>query len=86
MLALRRVKEWAKPQMARNDGEVPREVAGVIYFAAILRARLRFMERLSKLDDGRLRDAATWAQRQPWLDDELRELFRQAESKLKSPG
>jgi hypothetical protein len=89
--ALRQIKDWAKPQMSCYDGEVPREVAGVIYFAAILSARARFGERLSELGDDRLRAAAAWAQRQPWLDDddddndELRELFRQAEASLESP-
>src|SRR5688572_27287258 len=29
--ALIRVKEWAKPFMSRDDGDVPREVAGVLY-------------------------------------------------------
>ena len=84
--ALRNIKDWAKPQMSRNDGDVPREVAGVIYFAAILSARVRFGERLSELDDSRLRDAAAWVQRQPWLDEGLRELFHLAESSLKPRG
>jgi hypothetical protein len=85
MSALGHVKDWAKLQMCRNDGDVPREVAGVIYFAAILSARVRFGERLSQLDDERLRAAAVWGQRQPWLDDELGELFRRAEASLNSP-
>src|SRR5687768_10590892 len=45
--ALRQVKEWAKPFMSRDDGDVPREVAGVLYFAAIFAARLRLDRRIS---------------------------------------
>jgi hypothetical protein len=83
LAALRGLKNWAKPQMSRDDGDVPREIAGVLYYAAILRARVRFGERLSELNDDRLRGAAAWAEHRPWLDDDqLKELFRQAGSSL----
>jgi len=78
---LRRVKDWAKPFMSRDDGEVPREVAGVLYFAAILAARLR-RQRISGLPDDRLRQAALWALRLPWLDPGLAVVFQGAAALL----
>jgi len=67
--ALRRVKEWAKPAMQDYADDLPREVAGVIYFAAIHAALARGGgERITHLPDGTLRKGARWALRRPWLD------------------
>jgi hypothetical protein len=79
MAALRRVKDWAKPMMSRDDGELPREVAGVLYFAAVAADRLRGSGSVSELPDERVRRGATWALRLPWLAEPmLTELFRAA--------
>ena len=83
---LRSVKDWSKPQMSRDDGEVPRQVAGVIYFGAILLARIRFGERISDLDDKRLFAAAQWATGLKWLDPELMGFFRNAETWMAVTG
>ena len=66
--ALRRVKDWAKPAMQGYSDDLPREVAGVIYFAAIHAALARGGERITHLPDGSLRKGARWALRRPWLD------------------
>jgi hypothetical protein len=63
--------------MTRPDGDLPREVAGVLYFAAILATRLRLGERISEIPDERLRQAARWALQMPWLDEGLAGLFRE---------
>jgi hypothetical protein len=82
--ALRRLKDWAKPHMSpAATEEVPREVAGVLYFAAILSARLRLGERISDLSDDRLRGAARWAGQLPWVDVELAQLFHDAAIELR---
>ena len=81
---LRRVKDWAKPQMARHDAELPREVAGVIYFAAIVADRVRGTGTISELTDDRVRQGAKWALRLPWLDPGLADLFREAVAALES--
>jgi hypothetical protein len=82
--SLRRLKDWAKPNMTRDDGDVPREVAGVLYFAAILSARLRLGERISELTDDRLMNAIDWMLLLRWLDDGLAKLLREAAAVLKA--
>ena len=81
---LRGVKEWAKRFTFRDDGELPREVAGVLYYAAILAARLRLGERISELEDALLARAARWALRLPWLDPSMTPLFTQALASLET--
>ena len=88
--ALRRVKDWAKPFMSCDDGDVPPEVAGVLYFAAILAARVRLGLRISELPDARLGEGARWALGLVWLDAAAVPLFRAAlaafESDPDGPG
>jgi hypothetical protein len=81
--ALRRVKEWAKPAMQGCADDLPREVAGVIYFAAIHAALARAGgERITRLPDGTLRKGARWSLRRPWLDPLLVAVFREGLSHL----
>src|SRR6185437_13333535 len=82
--ALRRVKEWAKPAMQGYADDLPREVAGVIYFAAIHAALARAGERITHLTDASLRKGARWALRRPWLDPECAGVFREALAHLGS--
>jgi hypothetical protein len=75
--ALRRVKEWAKPAMQGYADDLPREVAGVIYFAAIHAALARAGQRITHLPDGTLRKGAKWALRRPWLDPVTEAVLRE---------
>ena len=83
---LRRLKQWAKPRMTGPDDDMPREVAGVLYFAAILAARLRLGERISEIADERLRQAARWALQLSWLNAEMAALFRAGLELLAKPA
>ena len=73
---LQRVRRFAKPAMTKRQGDLPREVAGVVYFAAIVAALLKCKTRIARLSDQQVRDGAQWALHQPWLPDTLIELFR----------
>jgi len=73
---LNQVKESTKRWMSCDDGDLPREVAGVLYFAAVSAARLRGVGGVSTLPEETLRRGATWALAQPWLDASLTGLFR----------
>ena len=81
---LRGVKDWAKPFTFCDDGELPREVAGVLYYAAILAARLRLGKRISEQEDALLARAARWALRLPWLDASMTPLFTEAVASLET--
>ena len=76
--ALELVKQFAKAHRTRRDGLLPREVATVLYYAAILVARTRCGVRLSTLDDRVLRDGAAWAAGLAWVDDDTRAMFAEA--------
>ena len=80
---LRRVKDWAKPHMGEHGGELPREVAGVLYFAAVAADRVRGSGRVSELSNDQVAAGAAWALRLPWLDAGAAELFRAAIAKLR---
>jgi hypothetical protein len=78
-----RVKEWAKPLMTSDDTRWPREVAGVLYFAAVAAGRLRCPhEHTSDLTDAKVRKGAEWALCLPWLDPALASLFKETLVKL----
>jgi hypothetical protein len=79
---LRRLKDWAKENMTRDDGDVPREIAGALYFAAIYAARLRLGQRITELTEERLIAAANWALQLSWLDPLLAGLFREGMKQL----
>lgn len=80
---LRIVKEIAKTHRAHGSDAV-RRVAGVIYYAAILAARLRHGQRISDLHDGQLLQGIERTLAQPWLDARLRALFEQAARALQA--
>jgi hypothetical protein len=84
--ALRRAKEWAKPAMHGHADDLPREVAGVIYFAAIHAALSRGGERITHLTDGALRKGARWALRRPWLDPLCAAVFGEGLAHLEAGG
>ena len=76
------------PALGKDAGEVAGlgtlgvsisdEVASVLYLLAIVVARRRCGRQISGLDAESLRYGLDWAQRQPWLDEATRGLFREA--------
>lgn len=73
--ALRAIKEYAKNLRNDPSSGFPTPVATALYYAAIVAAQCRAGTRISELDDARLREGAAWALTQPWLTDDLRDLF-----------
>jgi len=66
-------KRFAKA--AAVDGRLPREIAAVLYLAAIGAALLHDHCRITDIDDESLKAKIAWAASQPWLDEEIRELL-----------
>ena len=75
---LRAVKDFAKATLTDPHFPLPRQVAGILYSAAIAVALVRCNERISKLSDEGLQHGFRWAARQPWVPDDLRALFGEA--------
>jgi hypothetical protein len=69
------VKDFAKAQRASPAGALPREVASVLYFAAIAVSRLRLGQRISSLPDAALREGCAWALDQSWVDERMKAIF-----------
>ena len=63
-------------------GLFPLEMILLLYYGSIAAAMVRCGRRISKLPDEDLRNGFTWAIKQPWVPENIRELFRQATSKL----
>lgn len=79
---LRRAKDFAKSCRANPD-LLPPEVATLLYYTAIVVARLRHDAKITELDDAGLRSGSEWAIAQPWVDERMKALFRQGLEKLK---
>ena len=79
---LRVVKDFAKMCRSRNKGLIPRDIATVLYYAAIAAARVQLGERITSIPDESLKEGLDWALARPWLDGHLRALFSAAVSRL----
>jgi hypothetical protein len=72
---LRLIKDFAKDLRYAPDNGVPEDLLLVLYYAAIVAARVRCRESLTSLDDGAVRQGCAWCLAKPWLTTELRRLF-----------
>lgn len=79
---LQLVKEFAKMSDTRENRSLPSEVSTVLYYAAILAARLRLGQKISTLSDDKLHEGIQWALAQPWLGP-VRQLFEQGNRTLR---
>lgn len=82
---LRLTKWFAKSSRSRINSPLPREIATLLYFAAIAAAYTRCQTRITQLDDAALREGLEWGAQQCWVDDETRSLFQEALRALESP-
>jgi len=72
---LKLAKDFAKSNHECPNSPLPREVASVIYFGAIVTALLRCGKRITSLDDISLMAGFDWAAGQEWIGAQMRELF-----------
>jgi hypothetical protein len=83
---LRLTKEFAKASDDRVEDPLPPEIATVLYYGVIAVALVRHGQRISSLDDGRLREGIEWVLGQPWVDSETRRVFAEAAGVLREGG
>jgi hypothetical protein len=75
---VRQTKDFAKRNYGQPESLLPQEVSLMLYFAGLATALVRCRERISQLGDDELRKGFEWALAQPWGDERLRPLFREA--------
>jgi hypothetical protein len=83
---LRAVKEFAKANRSDPGALLPGEVATVLYYAAILAARLRWRARISELPPADLLGGIDWTLSRPWIAPPLLPLFHEAKGVLNPTG
>ena len=76
------MKEFAKRSTQNRDSMIPPELCLVLYYGCITLALVRWKHRITKLPDDDLFDGLAWAARQPWVDDQTRDLLREGMSLL----
>lgn len=69
-------KDFAKEHRTDPESPLPREVATVLYYAFIAVALTRCGQRITRNEDGPLREGFRWGCEQPWVDEATRELLR----------
>jgi hypothetical protein len=79
---LRLTKEFAKSSDMRPASPLPSAVATLLYYAAVVAARIRCGERISQLTDDDLRQGVNWALEQAWIDSVMRKLFEEGRTFL----
>jgi hypothetical protein len=74
---LRLAKSFAKTADSRRDEPIPAEIATVLYYATVVAGLLRHGVMISSLDADAIQQGVNWALARPWLDSDLRHLFRE---------
>jgi hypothetical protein len=74
---LRLIKEFSKDLRYAPDNGVPDDLLLVLYYAAIVAARVRCRENLTSLDDEAVRQGCSWCLAKPWLTTDIRRLFEE---------
>jgi hypothetical protein len=79
------IKDIAK--LRRNDASspLPPEIWVVVYYGCITVAMVRCGRHITRLALEDLRQGLNWATRQPWLDDDTRQLLLEGLRHLRSP-
>jgi hypothetical protein len=75
---LKVAKRFAKENRRDKESPFPRPIATAVYYAAIAAALVRSKSPISKHPPDILSRGFHWAIDQPWMDERLRDLFRQA--------
>lgn len=72
--ALQAVKSFSKSAGASGE-TLPRDVAAVLYLAAIAAAAVRLGQSITQTPSSQLLTKLQWAAERPWIDDSTRRIF-----------
>jgi hypothetical protein len=72
------LKDFAKAAAAVTAGPIPRDVAQVLYYAAIASGLRAGRSEITSLDEQALREGFAWVHAQRWVDPEVQELLTAA--------
>ena len=79
---LKLAKDFAKAAQKRPASAIPEDVALVLYYLSIAAGLARRGQRITQLTDDQLRQGFDWAQKQPWLVEEAKQLLAEGRQKL----
>lgn len=79
---LEKLKEASKAARRDKTSAMPVEVPTAIYFASIGAALVKRDELISNLDAPELQKGLAWTGNQDWVDEDVADIARQAETKL----
>lgn len=68
-------KDFAKASSVSKNPTLPKDIARVLYLAAIAAALVRCQRRISGLSDPELAHGLNWARQQVWVEGWLRDLL-----------
>ena len=74
---LEMVKQFAKTSRSHPDSPLPREIATLLYYAAIVVAMTRCGRRITNLDDQGLKEGIGWVLSQTWVDEPTKDIFKE---------
>ena len=84
---LRLVKTFAQKLLRSPDPTLPRQIALLLYDAAILSARVHYQQRITRIPDDTLRQSAMELLSSPWMDEALGKLLSRGIEQIRpSPG
>jgi hypothetical protein len=80
------LKQFAKLSRVSPDAPLPPEISSTLYLISSALALLRHGQRIFTSDHVSLQTALSWAIAEPWLDDNVRRILKQAlELLLRNP-
>lgn len=74
-LLLDGLKRFGKLHRRDDSAAIGPSIATLLYYAAVLLARVRLGERITALADAQIAEGVRWATAQPWVDAETRAIL-----------
>jgi hypothetical protein len=80
------LKRFGKLHRHRESPAIGPSIATLLYYAAVLLARVRLDKRITAMNDTQIIEGVRWSLAQPWVDAETHAILQEALMALESPG